>query len=340
MPPSPQVASPYPFQPMMEPDAYSGMKMPGYPVPPHPYYAGMPMQPWPQPMWPAPAECVQGWPVPQQPYQYPVEPMVRPEEAAERLIAAGFASHGEKRWKCAADAGVDQRSAVTRTMTGLINKLTEKVLRSITQQVAETIVPLVVGPAADADLLDAALSAMYNTCVDTVDAKNVQQADLCATLCCSVAMAEAVAVAGPGEKPLVGPTKVRKGLVRLVQKNFQSCAGYARGEIMEGAAKRRAEGNITLLGALINQSILTPKTAHSVLRQLLLMDSTDAAPADAAVEAAMQLLRNTHAKVDVGDAAAEYADRLRCLSADARLSTRTRFRIETLLELRGRKWVR
>lgn len=102
--------------------------------------------------------------------------------------------------------------------------------------------------------------------------------------------------------------------------------------------KRRVLGNMRFIGEIFIVGLIPAKIMHAVIQELLADVSN---PEEEEVESVCRLIPTIGAALDIPESTAlweKYIERLRRLTVNTKLSTRVRFMVQDVLELREHKW--
>ncbi|KAJ3301203.1 hypothetical protein HDU76_005808, partial [Blyttiomyces sp. JEL0837] len=127
-------------------------------------------------------------------------------------------------------------------------------------------------------------------------------------------------------------------LKKLHEMSSEEKEKYAEEEYQRGKLKRRVLGNISFIGELFKLSMITEKIMHSCIKQLL-ASVTD--PEEEEVESLCKLMTSVGEKLDHDKAKPHidvYFKRIKELSVSTKLSSRVRFMLQDLQDMRLNSW--
>ncbi|KAI8610478.1 armadillo-type protein [Chytriomyces sp. MP71] len=242
---------------------------------------------------------------------------------------------------------------VVKKATGLLNKLTIERFDSISGHFLEL-------PITNQPILEKVLALIFDKALDERFFQNMY-GRLCQRLCCELPKVQTWIDANP-KKNLF-----RRLLLNKCQEEFESSKKwtmemksseesqqerfkrlnnmtleekekYAQEEYERIKLKRRVLGNVTFIGELFLLEVANEKTMHRILEQLL-QEVTN--PEEEEVESICKLLAITGGCLDHEKVRARmdvYFARIKVLSINMNASSRIRFMLQDLLELRRNKW--
>eukprot|EP01062_Namystynia_karyoxenos_P045694 TRINITY_DN33_c0_g1_i1.p1 TRINITY_DN33_c0_g1~~TRINITY_DN33_c0_g1_i1.p1 ORF type:complete len:300 (+),score=112.00 TRINITY_DN33_c0_g1_i1:116-1015(+) len=264
----------------------------------------------------------------------------------------GPAPKPDRGWRCAADGRrFAAESETQQAARGIVNKLTQLTFDSMVAQMAEMVNSFVAaGDEQSEKKLDEVVGVLYDIAIESDGPRDKHLGVLYARFHYAVCQQEALATAArQGTQPLIGPTQFRKKMVARLQSDFERCQEQlaSGGHPDPKTLRRLATGNVNFLAQLFNQKLVTEKTVGQVCRTLLLGgasadDPEVPPPTEENLELLFELLRAAGPQLDSLSSAQGWLEpvfaALERLSKDDRLSTRCRFRITDVIELRARRW--
>ena len=231
---------------------------------------------------------------------------------------------------------VDEHTRTTRTIKGILNKITPEKFDRLMEQLLESGINT-------ASTLSETISIVFD--------KAIWEPGFCsmyADVCVRLSKELPEFPAEDGGKPVT----FRRILLNTCQEEFEG-AGKAREELntisdpaeKASAMKRvkvRTMGNIKLIGELFKKKMIAEKILHACISDLLGPPKSD--PPEENIEALCNLLTTVGKELDNSPKLPKqmmemYFARLKALSESGSLDSRIRFLCRDVIELRKAKWV-